>query len=60
MEMEDFDFEGVAAKIMMEAERRMARRDAAQQARSEELAGSTGTMSQVFWKPTTAKWTREA
>jgi hypothetical protein len=30
--MEDFDFEEMAAKIMMEAERKMARRDAAQQA----------------------------
>jgi hypothetical protein len=32
MEMEDFDFEEVAAKIIMEAKRKMARRDAAQQA----------------------------
>jgi hypothetical protein len=32
MEMEDFDFEEVAAKIIMEAERKMARRDVAQQA----------------------------
>jgi hypothetical protein len=41
MEMEDFDFEGVAAKIMIEAKWRMARRDAAQQA-VERVVGRAG------------------
>jgi hypothetical protein len=41
MEMEDFDFEEMAAKIMMEVERRMARRDAAQQA-VERVIGRAG------------------
>jgi hypothetical protein len=43
MEMEDFDFdfEEVAAKIMVEAERRMARRDSAQQA-VERVVGRAG------------------
>jgi hypothetical protein len=59
----DFDFKEVAAMIMVEAERKMARRDALNKRSkgwSEEPAGSTGTMSQVFWRPTTARWTREA
>jgi hypothetical protein len=43
MEMEnfDFDFEEVAAKVMMEAERRMVRRDTAQQA-VERVVGRAG------------------
>jgi hypothetical protein len=41
MEMEDFDFEEVVAKIMMEARRTMATRDVAQQA-VERVVGQVG------------------
>ena len=55
---EDFDFAEMIAEIVMDAEQKKAKQDAAQQAVervSDESAGSTGVMSQTFWELTMRK-----